>query len=112
MKDSIKDKYGRKWNLPESELCPECKQPDTEGECNHNPLSSEEVIMLGGSLNYKVTDIKYDTDGEDISLPEELEINVPSDLDGYEVEEFISDEISNITGFCHKGFTTSPEIEY
>lgn len=64
-------------------------------------------------MNYKVTNIKYDTDGENISLPKELNIEVPSDLeDGYEIEEYISDEISNQTGFCHKGFATSPEIEY
>lgn len=62
---------------------------------------------------YKVTNIEYDTDGEDVSLPKELDIEVPADLeDGYEIEEYISDEISNQTGFCHKGFTTSPEIEY
>ena len=64
-------------------------------------------------MNYKVTNIKYDTDGENVSLPTELNIEVPTNLeDGHEVEEFISDEISNQTGFCHKGFTTSPEIEY
>jgi hypothetical protein len=64
-------------------------------------------------MNYKVTNIEYDTDGEDLGLPVELNIEVPVDLeDGQEIEEFISDEISNQTGFCHKGFTTSPEIEY
>jgi hypothetical protein len=64
-------------------------------------------------MNYKVTDIEYDTDGENVSLPKELNIEVPANLeDGQEIEEFISDEISNQTGFCHKGFTTSPEIEY
>lgn len=64
-------------------------------------------------MKYIVTDIKYDTDGEDISLPKELEIEVPNELeDGYDIEEFISDEISNQTGFCHTGFTTSPEIKY
>jgi len=64
-------------------------------------------------MKYLVTDIIYDTDGEDINLPEELEIEVPEDIeDGYEINEFISDEISNITGFCHKGFVTSPEIDY
>ena len=64
-------------------------------------------------MNYKVTDIEYDTDGEDLGLPVVLNIEVPTDLeDGHEIEEYISDEISNQTGFCHKGFTTSPEIEY
>ena len=54
---------------------------------------------------YKVTDIKYDTDGEEIDLPKELEIEVPTE---FEIEDdlfdYISDEISNITGFCHGGF--------
>lgn len=54
---------------------------------------------------YKVTDIKYDTDGEEIDLPKELEIEVATE---FEIEDdlldYISDEISNITGFCHKGF--------
>lgn len=59
-----------------------------------------------------VTDIKYDTDGEQVDLPKELKILVPEIVEGYEeIEEFISDEISNITGFCHFGFSTTPEIE-
>lgn len=56
---------------------------------------------------YLVTDIIYDTDGEVLDLPKELKINVPDDEDAV---EYISDEISNITGFCHKGFATTPEI--
>lgn len=50
-----------------------------------------------------VTNIKYDTDGEVIDLPTTLEINIPS-LEQDDVDNFISDEISNITGFCHLGF--------
>ena len=57
-----------------------------------------------------VSDIEYDLEKEDlelgVDLPKSLEIEVSSDLeDEYEIEEFISDEISNITGFCHKGFS-------
>ena len=62
-------------------------------------------------MKYTVSSIKYDTDGEDIDLPGILEIDVPDDLtDPYDMVEFISDEISNITGFCHTGFCTDPEI--
>ena len=62
-------------------------------------------------MEYKVTDIEYDTDGEEIDLPKELSINVPDDLEeDYDKVEFISDEISNITGFCHKGFSTIPTL--
>lgn len=61
---------------------------------------------------FVVTDIKYDTDGEKVSLPKEMTIEVPEDLTEYEeIEEFISDEITNRTGFCHMGFKTTPEIE-
>lgn len=61
---------------------------------------------------FLVTDIKYDTDGKKIKLPKELTIVVPDDIkDKDEVEEYISDEISNLTGYCHMGFTTTPEIK-
>ena len=62
-------------------------------------------------MDYIVSDIEYDTDGEQIDLPNEL--NISTELtDGYDIEGYISDEISRITGFCHKGFTTTPEIIY
>jgi len=52
-----------------------------------------------------VYNIEYDTDGEAVELPTELEIEVPNDItDEEDIEEYLSDEISNITGFCHKGF--------
>ena len=60
---------------------------------------------------FVITNIKYDTDGEDVSLPETMTIVVPDDVNGREeIQEFISDEISNITGYCHEGFATTPEI--
>jgi hypothetical protein len=51
-----------------------------------------------------VTNIKYDTDGELIDLPTILEIDVSHIEEVEDVSDFISDEISNITGFCHLGF--------
>ena len=57
--------------------------------------------------------IKWGTDGEDISLPKKIDLIVPANwFDGIDegesmidlIEEYIYDEISNITGFCHKGF--------
>ena len=57
---------------------------------------------------YKVFDIEFDTDGEDVELPNFLEIQVSDDLSNQdEIEEFISEEISNQTGFCHLGFSTT-----
>ena len=51
---------------------------------------------------YTVTDIEYDTDGDNVELPKELVIDVP--CDEQDVAEFISDKISKITGYCHLGF--------
>ncbi len=42
------DRFGRKWDLPESELCPECGQPDNCGECNHEPYTDDEAATLRG----------------------------------------------------------------
>lgn len=61
---------------------------------------------------YIVTNIKYDTDGAKVKLPKTLTITVPEDIsDPDEVAEYISDEISNETGYCHMGFSTTPEIQ-
>ncbi len=48
----------------------------------------------------KAINIKWDTDGENIPLPNEIEI--PSNITD---EDEISDYITDITGFCHKGFS-------
>lgn len=63
---------------------------------------------------YLVTNIEWDTDGEDVDLPNELEIILPDDEElnsPEEIEEYISNEITNETGFCHFGFATEPEIK-
>lgn len=57
-------------------------------------------------MKYTVKNIKYDTDGEDIDLPTELEIEIPDYIEEDDIDGYLSDEISNITGFCHYGFTT------
>lgn len=46
----------------------------------------------------KATDIKWNTDGEDIDLPSEIVI--PDDFKGD-----IGDYISDVTGFCHFGYS-------
>jgi len=62
-------------------------------------------------MEYLVTNIKYDTDGKRVKLPKTLTIIVPDDCKEYEeIEQFISDEISNKTGYCHTGYSTTPEI--
>ena len=56
-----------------------------------------------------VYNIEYDTDGAKVELPDRLEIELPDDTDPEDVEQLLSDEISNITGFCHFGFLIEGE---
>ena len=53
-------------------------------------------------MELKVYNIKWDTDGEYVDLPTELVIDIPNGEE--DLEDYISDEISNVTGFCHFGF--------
>lgn len=58
---------------------------------------------------YKAVDIQWDVDDEgDLDdLPTEMEIEVPRDVirDGEDaIEEYVSDAITDETGFCHNGF--------
>lgn len=61
-------------------------------------------------MKYLVNNIQYDTDGETIELPNEIEIEVCDTMSVDEKLDFISDEISNRTGFCHGGFCTIPSL--
>ena len=49
----------------------------------------------------KAINIIWDTDGEEVNLPNEIEI--PDWVDKEDDDE-ISDYLSDITGFCHFGF--------
>lgn len=61
---------------------------------------------------YLVTNIKWDKHGKKVTLPKQIKITIPEDVEltPEDVDWYISDEISNITGFCHKGFFLTPEI--
>lgn len=48
--------------------------------------------------------IKWDNDGEDVDIPTTMNIDIPDDLDETEINDYLSDEISNIAGWCHHGF--------
>lgn len=81
----------------------------------HSKVEAEaylEVINKRYERVYTVTNIRYDTDGEKVKLPKVLIIEVPEDEhNSYnEIEHYISEEISNRTGFCHEGFATTPQI--
>jgi len=74
--------------------------------------------LLSEDKVFKVRNIKWDTDSatgegpEGLDLPKSVIVNVPGKhLGSYEdTEEFISNFLSNYTGFTHKGFDTNPEI--
>lgn len=60
-------------------------------------------------MKVSVTNIEYDKDGEEIDLPTELNLELNTLLNAEEIEEKVSDEISNITGYCHTGFSMTIE---
>lgn len=55
---------------------------------------------------YRITNIKWDTDELEIDLPTDfsMSVDVEKDTTELEIEERISDSISNVYGFCHFGF--------
>ena len=54
---------------------------------------------------FKVWNISWDTDGEDVDLPTELTVTVPEEVFASDGEEdYISDWLSDEYGFCHNGF--------
>lgn len=47
----LSDGYGRQWpKLSVGERCETCGQPDNCGDCNHQMLSVDNVLELGGEL--------------------------------------------------------------
>jgi hypothetical protein len=50
---------------------------------------------------FKASEIKWDTDGEDVTLPSSMSIYCDNDD---EAEEYIAEELTRATGFCHLGF--------
>ena len=66
-------------------------------------LSNGITIKLT-NMKAVVTNIQYDTDGEVVTLPTQLEIHIPRDIEEDDIDDFVSDEVSNITGYCHFGF--------
>ena len=86
-----------------------------EGSCPDDGLSwvgfedlflTLEKVAKSYELVVEVSNIIYDTDSPSDAdgLPETLTITIPHYIEREEREEFIGNEISNLTGFCHKGF--------
>ena len=85
---------------------------------HRSPDWTEESVEVTEDKVFKVKDIEWDTEDstgegpEGLDLPTSLTVSVPKEhLGSYEdTEEFISDFISNVTGFTHKGYRTNPDI--
>jgi ferritin-like protein len=59
----------------------------------------------GDDVKFRVYDIAWDTDGEDVDLPDEVVVDVPAEVVDYgDVNDFIADYLSDEYGFCHNGF--------
>ena len=74
-----------------------------------------EIYITGSEDNnvtvkrYRVYNIKWDTDGEDIDnlpthLTSEIELYNDTNYSDDEITEMISDDITDRIGFCHFGF--------
>ena len=59
-----------------------------------------------------VTDIMWDTDGEKVDgLPVQILIEIPASIKRRDdAEEYVSDKVSEVSGFCHEGFSCTPEL--
>jgi hypothetical protein len=59
-----------------------------------------------------VTDIMWDTDGEKVDgLPVQILIEIPTSIKNRDdAEEYVSDKVSEVGGFCHDGFSCTPEL--
>lgn len=60
---------------------------------------------------YLVYNILWETDGENVKLPQTIEVSIPNELnERWELEDCISNKISDITGYLHNGFSTNPSL--
>ena len=56
-------------------------------------------------MKYRVFNIKWDIDDGEASTPSEMFVDVPAEeMAADDIEQYLTDEISNITGWCHEGY--------
>lgn len=75
--------------------------------------------MNQSPLKVTLTDIVYDLDngdGDELvetnELPSTIEVTLPESIDNYEdAIDFLSEYITDETGFCHNGFSETPDLE-
>ena len=88
----------------------EAKKPNIfEGKV----MKESDIADEGDTVEVLVTNIKWETDGARIRLPRRMHVPVPADIydaGAFEVEEYVSDYISDETGFLHNGFVL-PEFD-
>jgi ferritin-like protein len=73
---------------------------DGEDKPKHTIYESSEE-----DVKFRVYDIDWDTDGEDVDLPDEVVVTVPGDVYADAgSSSYISDWLSDEYGFCHNGF--------
>lgn len=75
--------------------------------CELLDVSEDAILDMLSDNVFKAVNIDWDTDGEDVDLPKEVVIpkSIASD------EDAISDYLSNLTGFCHRGFSVTKETD-
>jgi len=60
-------------------------------------------------MKYRVFNIKWDIDDGEASTPAEMFVDVPAEeMAADDIEQYLTDEISNITGWCHNGYEFEP----
>ena len=52
---------------------------------------------------FRCTDIVWDTDGDDVTLPDSMEVTVDVE-DGDDLDEILADALSDETGWCVDSF--------
>ena len=99
--------YEEEWNFDEEGVAEVVADDGLPWVGFDDLFLSLEKVAMSYELVVEVSNIIYDTDSpsEADGLPETLTITIPHYIEEEEREEFISNEISNLTGFCHKGFT-------
>ena len=57
------------------------------------------------SINYDLDDLEDDERLEALkSLPQDMEFDVSDKMDDDEIEDYVSEQITERTGYCHRGF--------
>jgi hypothetical protein len=100
--------YEEEWNFDEEGVAESLADDGLPWVAFTDLFLTLEKVAKSYELVVEVSNIIYDTDSPSDAdgLPETLTITIPHYIEEEEREEFISNEISNLTGFCHKGFTT------